>query len=82
LVQYGVPTVLEARGIRVVVDTSDHAPAHVHCRAGGRWVIVALVPEVAVRGRTAMPEGTLRRVLDLVRANRGFLTLAFREVHP
>jgi uracil-DNA glycosylase len=48
----------------VVVNTNDRAPAHVHCRAGGQWVIVALEPEVAVPGRTAMPEGTLGRMLD------------------
>jgi hypothetical protein len=77
-----VPTVLDEGGIRVLVNPHDHEPPHVHCLAGGHAVVVLLEPEVQVRGRSRMPAADVRRVLALVRANRGLLTRAFRRLHP
>jgi Domain of unknown function (DUF4160) len=82
VVQSGVPTLLDEGGIRVVVNTQDHEPPHVHCLVGGHAVIVLLEPEVRVRGRSRLPAADERRVLALVRAHRGYLTKAFRRLHP
>jgi hypothetical protein len=78
-----VPTVWDEDGIRVVVNTLDHQPAHVHCYVAGRVVIVLLEPEVRVRSQArGLTVGEVRRVLALVQANRSYLTRQWRRLHP
>lgn len=80
---FRVPTVWDEGGIRIVVHTLDHQPAHVHCYVAGREVIVLLEPEVRVRSQTrGLTAGEVRRVLALVRANQGSLTKQWRRLHP
>ena len=42
-----MPTVHRQEGFRVIVNTDDHRPAHVHCVRGDAVVIVNLATERA-----------------------------------
>jgi hypothetical protein len=78
-----VTTVLRLAGVRVVVHTNDHPPPHVHCFVGDGEVLVLLAPEVRERERRGrVPAQEARRVLALVRANRGFLLAEWRRHYP
>jgi hypothetical protein len=77
-----VPTVLDEQGVRGMLYVDDHDPPHVHCFVGDGELVVAFEPAVAVReahGRLTGAER--RRVLDLVRTNRGYLLRRWREIH-
>ena len=76
-----MPTVLNVSGIRVMIHSDDHPPAHVHCVIGSTEAVVLLEPEVTERERWGMRDADVRRAVALVRANRGRLLRAWRTWH-
>jgi hypothetical protein len=78
-----VPTVLSVAGIRVAIHLNDHPPAHVHGFVGDGEVVVSLEPAVRERERRGQVTAQeARRVLALVRANRGRLLTEWRRYYP
>ena len=76
-------TVLRAEGLRVVIFTNDHEPAHVHVLGDGE-------AKVNLRGCTGVPElvwatgmtrSEARRVMRVVAENQGLLLAWWERIH-
>ena len=75
-------TVLRADGLRVVVFTNDHAPAHVHVFGDGEAKIDLIGGDApALVWADGMSRGEVRRALRLVTAQRAFLPARWEEIH-
>jgi hypothetical protein len=77
-------TVLRAQGLRVVIFTNDHQPAHVHVFGDGEV-------KINLRGAThrapelvwadAMSRGDIRRALRIVAEQQAFLLGRWEDIH-
>jgi hypothetical protein len=76
-------TVLRAHGLRVVIFTNDHLPAHVHVFGDGEAKIDLLgadgIPEL-IWG-DAMSRGEIRRALRIVTEQQAFLLARWEDIH-
>ena len=76
-------TVLRAVGLRVVIYTNDHLPAHVHVFGDGEAKINLLgpgnVPILVWADR--MSRGEVRRAMRVVTRESGFLLRRWGEIH-
>lgn len=76
-------TVLRADGLRVVIFSNDHRPAHVHVFGDGQAKINLLgadgAPELI--WADAMSRGEIRRALSIVTDQQAFLLACWREIH-
>lgn len=75
-----MPTVLRSGGLRLVVYTNDHPPAHVHVLGPG-WVVVVNLIGPSVREMINCSEREAREVLRLITENRDELMDAWRRIH-
>jgi hypothetical protein len=76
-------TVLRARGLRVVIYTNDHRPAHVHVFGDGEAKIELLGAEGAPElvWADGMTRGEVRRAMSLVAEQRAFLLSRWEDIH-
>jgi len=76
-------TVLRARGLRVVIFTNDHQPAHVHVFGDGEAKINLLgadgIPELI--WADAMNRGEIRRALRIVTEQQTLLLARWEDIH-
>ena len=75
----GMVTVLQAAGMRFVIHTDDHEPAHVHVYGDGEARID--ITEVAAISTRRMSKRDLARALTIVVENRQLLRNRWRELH-
>ena len=76
-------TVLRAEGLRVVIFTNGHGPAHVHVFGAGE-VKIDLRGAGGVPGlirADGMARSEVRRALRIVAANQALLLARWEEVH-
>jgi hypothetical protein len=76
-------TVLRAHGLRVVIFTNDHQPAHVHVFGDGEAKINLLgadgIPELI--WADAMSRGEVRRALRIVTEQQALLLARWEDIH-
>ena len=75
-----MPTVLRIDGLRFVVYTNDHPPAHVHV-VGPGWIVVVDLVSMEVREAIGARETEARRVLRLVSDHRDALMDVWTRYH-
>ena len=76
-------TIHRAHGLRVIIFTDDHEPAHVHVFGDGQAKINLVGPDgvptlVQAEG---MKANDLRRAMQLVRDQREQFLTRWREIH-
>lgn len=76
-----MPTVLRQAGFRVMINTEDHPPAHVHCIKAGAAVLIE-IETLKVRKNYRMPTHEIRNAVQLVEANQALLLTEWRKVFP
>lgn len=76
-----MPTVLRSGGFMVMIYTRDHPPPHVHIFHGGDEVVINLQP-VEVREASRMKNSLIRKALELVEENQGFLLSEWTRIGP
>jgi len=76
-------TVLRAYGLRVVIYTNDHDPAHVHVFGDGEAKINLLSADgpPALIWAVGMSRGEVRRVLRIVSDEQTALLARWEEIH-
>jgi hypothetical protein len=76
-------TVLRAHGLRVIIFTNDHLPAHVHVVGDGEAKIDLLGPAGAPRlvWADGMSRAEVRRALHIVTEAQAFLLARWEEIH-
>lgn len=76
-------TIYRAHGLRIIIFTDDHEPAHVHVFGDGHAKINLIGPDGApalVRAEN-MKANDLRRAMQLVRDQQDQLLAKWREFH-
>ena len=76
-------TVLRAHGLRVVILSNDHQPAHVHVFGDGQAKINLLGAEGALEliWADAMSRGEIRRAMRLVTEQQVFLLARWKDLY-
>ena len=76
-------TIHRAHGLRVIIFTDDHEPAHVHVFGDGQAKINLIGPDGAPTFIWAegMKANDLRRALQLVRDQQDQFLARWREIH-
>lgn len=74
-------TVLRAHGMRFVIYSNDHEPAHVHAIVGSGEAKINLIGSTEVVQATGMTRAEIRKALDVVRTNRLLFLAEWRRIH-
>ena len=76
-------TVYRRQGLRVVIFSMDHEPAHVHVYGSGDAKIDLLSwdGEPTLVWAEGMKHGEVRRAMNIVRARRFEFLTRWREIH-
>jgi hypothetical protein len=76
-------TVLRAEGLRVIIYTNDHVPAHVHVLGDGEAKIDLAGPQGApvLVWADGMTRGEVRRAMRLVTEQQAFLRQRWEDIH-
>lgn len=76
-------TVYRAHGLRVVIFTDDHEPAHVHVFGDGEAKINLTGAEGApeLLSAVGMTRADLRRTMRIVKAQQAMLLKRWSEIH-
>ena len=76
-------TIFRAHGLRIVIYTDDHEPAHVHVFGNGQAKINLIEPDgsPALVWAEGMKANDLRRAVQLVRDQREEFLAKWREFH-
>ena len=76
-------TIHRAHGLRIVIYTDDHEPAHVHVFGDGHAKINLIGPdgEPALLWAEDMKRNEVRRAMALVTEHRGAFLARWREIH-
>ncbi|WP_424137830.1 DUF4160 domain-containing protein [Roseomonas chloroacetimidivorans] len=74
---------LRAEGLRVVIYTNDHMPAHVHVLGDGEVKIDLAGPQGApvLVWADGMTHGEVRRAMRLVTEQQAFLRQRWEDIH-
>jgi hypothetical protein len=76
-------TVLRVHGLRIVIFTNDHEPAHIHVFGDGEAKInlhgAGGTPELV--WADAMSRSEIRRALRIVTEQQAFLLARWEEIH-
>lgn len=76
-------TIYRAHGLRVIIFTDDHEPAHVHVFGDGQAKINLIGPDgvPALVKAEGMKANDLRRAMQMVRDRQGQFLAKWREFH-
>lgn len=76
-------TIHRAHGLRVIIFTDDHAPAHVHVFGDGQARINLIGPDgfPALVWAEDMKANDLRRAMQVVRDQQELFLARWREIH-
>jgi hypothetical protein len=76
-------TIYRAHGLRVIIFTDDHEPAHVHVFGDGQAKINLIGPDgsPALVWAEDMKANDLRRAVQLVRDQQEQFLAKWREIH-
>jgi hypothetical protein len=72
-------TILRRHGMRFVIYTADHEPAHVHVIGDGEARIDIADLKVITQGR--MSDWDVRRAVAVIEANQNLFLDAWRQYH-
>lgn len=76
-------TIYRAHGLRIIIFTDDHEPAHVHVFGDGQAKINLVGPDgiPALVSAEGMKANDLRRAVQLVHDQREQFLAKWREIH-
>ena len=76
-------TVFRSHGLRVVIFTNDHEPAHVHVFGDGQAKVnlIGADGEPELVWVDGMPRADVRRAMRIVTEQKDLLVKRWREIH-
>jgi hypothetical protein len=75
-----MPTVFVIGPFRIVINTKDHRPAHVHCVGPGIFVIIEIVTQEVIRNRDVSLKD-IKRLKEFIQQNQDVLMNEWRHYH-
>jgi len=75
-----VPTILELRSFRVVIETRDHPPPHVHCKGPGCNARIEIQTR-KVMSDNGVSAKDMARLKELIERYEDVLMIEWRRIH-
>ena len=75
-----MPTILELRSFRIVIETRDHPPPHVHCKGPGCNARIEIETR-AVMSNSGVSTRDLARLKELIERYEDVLMNEWRRIH-
>ena len=75
-----MPTIFELRSFRIVIETRDHVPAHVHCKGPGCNARIEIRTR-AVMSNDGVSAKDLKRLKELIEKYEDVLMNEWRRIH-
>ena len=75
-----MPTIFTLGPFKIVINTADHRPAHVHCVGPGVVVVIAIINQEVLKNRGVAPKD-IRRLKDFISENEEVLMNEWRHYH-
>ena len=75
-----MPTILELRNFRIVIETRDHVPAHVHCKGPGCIARIEIQTR-AVMSNNGVSARDPKRLKELIENYEDVLMNEWKRIH-
>ncbi|MGE0631426.1 MAG: DUF4160 domain-containing protein [Pseudobdellovibrionaceae bacterium] len=75
-----MPTIFIIGPFRIVINTADHRPAHVHCIGPGVVVIIEIGIQRVIRNN-GVPSKDVKRLKEFIKENKEVLMTEWRHYH-
>lgn len=75
-----MPTIFVIGPFKIIINTADHRPAHVHCVGPGVVVIVEIVGQRVTKNK-GVSQKDIRRLKEFIKDNEDVLINEWRHYH-
>lgn len=75
-----IPTIFAIGPFRIIINTKDHRPAHVHCVGPGIFVIIEIATQEVIRNKGVSPKD-IKRLQVIIEENKDVLMNEWRHYH-
>ena len=75
-----MPTIFILGPFKIVINTADHRPAHVHCVGPGVVVIIAIIGQQVMRNKN-VAQKDIKRLKEFISENEDVLMNEWRRYH-
>lgn len=75
-----MPTIFIIGPFRIVINTADHRPAHVHCIGPGVAVIIEIGSQRVIRNNGVSPKD-VKRLKEFIEEHKDVLITEWRHYH-
>lgn len=75
-----MPTIFAIGPFKIIINTADHRPAHVHCVGPGVSIVVEIVGQRIIKNKGVSPKD-LRRLTEFIKENEEVLMNEWRHYH-
>ncbi|MBX9768050.1 MAG: DUF4160 domain-containing protein [Bdellovibrionales bacterium] len=75
-----MPTVFVIGPFKIIINTKDHRPAHVHCVGPGIFVVLEIETQEVIRNR-GVSSKDIKKLQELVERNKEVLMIEWRHCH-
>ena len=75
-----MPTIFVIGPFKIIINTKDHRPAHVHCVGPGIFVIIEIATQEVIRNK-GVSQKDIKRLQLFIEENRDVLMNEWRHYH-
>ena len=75
-----MPTIFVIGPFRIIINTKDHRPAHVHCVGPGIFVIIEIVTQEVIRNKGVSTKD-IKRLKEFIQESQDVLMNEWRHYH-
>lgn len=75
-----MPTIFRIGPFRIIINTADHEPPHVHCVGPGVAVIIEIMSQLVMKNRGVSPKD-IKRLREFIESNEEVLLNEWRFYH-
>ncbi len=79
IMQY-MPTIFIIGPFKIIINTKDHRPAHVHCVGPGIYVIIEIATQEVIRNK-GVSQKDIKRLQSIIAQNSDVLMTEWRRYH-
>ena len=75
-----IPTIFIIGSFKIIINTKDHRPAHVHCVGPGIFVIIEIATQEVIRNKNVSSKD-IKRLQIIIEENKDVLMNEWRHYH-
>jgi hypothetical protein len=75
-----MPTIFVIGPFKIIINTKDHRPAHVHCVGPGVSVVIEIATQEIIRNK-GVSQKDIKRLIEFIRESQEVLMNEWRHYH-